>query len=82
MKKIYKLHKLGCANCANIMSEKISKLEGVKNAKINFMLSKLTLEIDDENKAPSKEELQNVIKSVENYCEIVWCLKRVKNIGS
>lgn len=70
MKKVYKLNNLGCANCANIMSEKISKMDGVKNAKVNFMLSKLTVEVDDKDKMPTKEELEKVIKSVENYCEI------------
>lgn len=71
MKKTYKLDNLGCANCANVMSEKISKLEGVKKAKVNFMLSKLTVEVDDEREMPSKQELEKIIKSVENYCEIV-----------
>ncbi len=71
MKKVYKLNNLGCANCANVMSEKISSLDGVKKAKVNFMLSKLTVEVEDESKMPSKEELANIIKSVENYCEIV-----------
>ena len=71
MKKTYKLENLGCANCANVMSEKISKLDGVKKAKVNFMLSKLTVEADDEGEMPSKQELEKIIKSVENYCEIV-----------
>lgn len=71
MKKTYKLENLGCANCANVMSEKIAKLDGVTKAKVNFMLSKLTVEVDDAGKMPSKQELEKIIKSVENYCEIV-----------
>lgn len=70
MKKTYKLNNLGCANCANVMGEKIEKLEGVKSAKVNFMLSKLTVEVDDEKDLPTKEDLAMIIKSVENYCEI------------
>ncbi|MDO5027206.1 MAG: heavy-metal-associated domain-containing protein [Tissierellia bacterium] len=71
MKKVYKLNNLGCASCANTMSDKIAKLDGVKKAKVNFMLSKLTVEVDDESKMPSKQDLEKIIKSVENYCEIV-----------
>lgn len=70
MKKVYKLDKLGCANCAAKMGEKIEKLDGVTKAKVNFMLSKLTVEADDD-KMPSKEVLADIIKSVENYCEIL-----------
>lgn len=71
MKKIYKLDNLSCASCASTMGEKIEKLDGVKKAKVNFMLSKLTVEAEDESKMPSKEVLAEIIKSVENYCEIV-----------
>lgn len=68
MKKIYKLKKLGCANCAAKMSESISSLPGVQ-AKINFMLAKLTVEADAENQ-PSKEALQKRIAAIEPDCEI------------
>ena len=71
MKKVYKLNNLGCASCASVMGEKIEKLDGVKKAKVNFMLSKLTVEVDDEKSLPSKEVLSEIVKSVENYCEIV-----------
>lgn len=68
MKKVYKLNKLGCANCAAKMGEEIKKMDGVDDAKVNFMLSKLTVEGE---KIPSKEELQTVIQKIESYCEIV-----------
>ncbi|NLW52397.1 MAG: heavy metal transporter [Tissierellia bacterium] len=71
MKKTYKLENLGCANCANLMGEHISKLDGVSNAKVNFMLSKLTVEVEEGKEVPSKEELQNVIKKIENQCVIL-----------
>lgn len=71
MKKTYKLENLGCANCANLMGEQISKIDGVTKAKVNFMLSKLTVEVEDGKKAPSKEELQKKIKNIENQCVIL-----------
>ena len=70
MKKIYKLVNLGCANCAAKMGEEISKMECVDSAKVNFMLSKLTLEFEDESKLPSKDQIEKVIKSIENYCRL------------
>lgn len=71
MKKVYKLKNLGCANCANVMQDKIAKLDGVVSSKVNFMLSKLTIEVESADSMPSKEKLQEIIHSVENYCEIL-----------
>lgn len=71
MKKTYKLKNLSCADCARKMGDKISELEGVKGAKVNFMLSKLTVEVDKKEDLPDLEVLEGVIKSFENYCEII-----------
>ena len=65
MKKTYKLENLGCANCANLMAEDIKKLDGVKESKINYMLSELTVEVDDKENLPTVEELQKIIGSEE-----------------
>ncbi|MBK1637428.1 cation transporter [Rhodovulum adriaticum] len=70
MKKVYRLENLGCASCASKMGEEISKIEGVNSAKVNFMLSKLTIEVDSKEDLPSKESLSQVIRSIENYCSI------------
>lgn len=71
MKKIYRLDNLSCASCANTMAEKIEKLDGVKSAKVNFMLSRLTVVSDNDETMPSKQTLQKIVSSVENYCEIL-----------
>ncbi len=70
MKKVYRLNKLGCANCANQMQEAIQALDGVKSAKVNFMLAKMTLEADSAEDLPAKDELQKIISSIEPYCTI------------
>ena len=46
MKKIYKVE-VDCANCAVKMEDAIKKTNGVKNAVMNFMTQKLTVEFDD-----------------------------------
>ena len=71
MKKTFELEELDCANCAAKMESAIKKLDGVKNASVNFLAQKLTLEADDDVfdsvlKAAAKE-----IKKVEPDCEII-----------
>lgn len=46
MKKRYKFV-VDCANCAAKVEEAICKLEGVADAKVNFMMQKFTLEADE-----------------------------------
>lgn len=71
MKKSFKLKNLACADCARKMGDKISQLDGVKKANVNFMLSKLTVEVEKEEDLPDIKVLEGIIKSYENYCEII-----------
>ncbi len=70
MKKTYKID-VDCANCANKMEEAAKKTAGVKDAVVNFMTLKMTVEFEDgqEPKAVMKEVLKNC-KKVEDDCEI------------
>ena len=47
MKKKFKCE-LDCANCAAKVEEAVKKLEGVNDAKVNFVMKKFTLDADDE----------------------------------
>ena len=70
MKKSYKID-VDCANCAAKMEEAAKKVEGVKNAAVNFMLLKMNVEFDEG--ADVKATMQNVLsacKKVEDDCEI------------
>ena len=70
MKKTYKIE-VDCANCANKMESAAQKTEGVKNAVVNFMTLKMTVEFEDGYDI--KEVMQNVLKNckkVEDDCEI------------
>ncbi len=46
MKKKFKCD-IDCANCAAKVEEAIKKIDGVTDAKVNFMMQKFTLEADD-----------------------------------
>ncbi len=63
MKKNYRLVGLDCANCAAKMERKINTIKGVNEAVVNFMTTKLILDIDDEN---SEEILENVKKAIQD----------------
>lgn len=67
MKKIMTLKGLDCASCASKIEAKIRELEGVSSVSINFLLEKLTLEIENEDLI---KEVKKVIKKIEPDCEI------------
>ena len=70
MKKTYKIE-VDCANCANKMEEAAKKTAGVKDAVVNFMTLKMTVEFEEgqESKQVMQEVLKNC-KKVEDDCEI------------
>ena len=47
MKKKFKCE-IDCANCAAKVEEAVKKIDGVNDAKVNFMMQKFTLDADDE----------------------------------
>ncbi len=70
MKKTYKID-VDCANCANKMEAAANKTEGVKNAVVNFMSLKMTVEFEDG--ADPAEVMPRVLRAcrkVESDCEI------------
>ncbi|MBQ6621555.1 MAG: cation transporter [Mogibacterium sp.] len=71
MKKKFKLDEVDCANCAAKMEEAIKKIDGVKDANVNFMTQKLTLEADDDRFEEILEEAARVIAKVEPDCEVI-----------
>lgn len=68
MKKVINLEDLDCANCAAKMECAVKKVEGVTNANVNFMMQRMTLEIDSENPQAVLAEIKKVCKKVEPDC--------------
>ena len=70
MKKTYKIE-VDCANCANKMEEATKNTSGVKDASVNFMALKMTVEFEDgaDVTAVMEDVLKNC-KKVEDDCEI------------
>lgn len=72
MKKTYKIE-VDCANCANKMEDLTKKTPGVKDASVNFMTLKMTVEFEDGQ--DPKTVMQAVLKNcrkVEDDCEIYF----------
>ncbi len=61
MKKSFSIKNIDCANCAAKIEERINKLDGVKEATLNFMMEKLTIEFS----SFSEEDALKVMKDVE-----------------
>ena len=69
MKKVIALSDLDCANCAAKMEHKISQIAGVKSCNINFLLQRMTLELDDDDPTVIKQ-IQATVKKIEPDCRL------------
>lgn len=72
MKKVYNIE-VDCANCAAKMELATKKTDGVKDAVVNFMTQKMTVEFEDG--ADVTSVMKSVLKScrkVESDCEIYF----------
>ena len=72
MKKTYKIE-VDCANCANLMELAARKTPGVREATVNYMALKMTVEFEEgqDPKAVMAQVLKNC-KKVEDDCEIFF----------
>lgn len=70
MKKTYKIE-VDCANCANKMEVATKTVAGVKDANVNFMTQKMTVEFeDDQDDSAVMKAVLKACKKVEDDCEI------------
>ena len=65
MKKTFRLQGLECANCAAKMEKAINGLNGVKEATINFLTSKMVIEAEDERMDDIIASAEKIIKKYE-----------------
>ena len=71
MKKTFKMVDLDCAHCAAKMEDGIKMIPGVKDASVNFLMQKVTVEADDERFEAVMQEAAKVCRKVEPDCRIV-----------
>lgn len=72
MRKSFKLDEIDCANCAQKLEDAIKKLEGVADARVNFLTQKLTLTTaEDADFDEVLERVVNLAADIEPDCEIL-----------
>ncbi len=64
MTRTWALENLDCAHCTSEIERKLSLETGVKEARLNFMTKKLTIESEQDQGGPFWENLEQVAKSV------------------
>lgn len=70
MKKTYKIE-VDCANCANLMEHAAKKTAGVRDAVVNFMTQKMSVEFEEGREPkPVMQEVLKACKKVEPDCEV------------
>ena len=70
MKKTYLLDGLCCANCAAKIERGIAAIEGVTNASVSFLTTKLVVEGVDNKMDEIIEAAMNVVKKIEPDVEV------------
>lgn len=70
MNKSYKID-VDCANCALKMEDATKKVDGVKDASVNFMMLKMKVEFNDNvDEKKVMEDVRKACKKVESDCEV------------
>ncbi|WP_276932185.1 cation transporter [Dubosiella newyorkensis] len=69
MRKTYKME-VDCATCASKIEDALNKLDGVKEARVNFMTQKLILDIEGKDIDTILVEAKKIAKKVDRDAEI------------
>lgn len=71
MRKAIKLDGELCGNCTGKIQDKISKLDGVNSAKVNFMTMKFTLDAEDDKFDDILAKSIKIFDDIEPSCEVL-----------
>lgn len=67
MKKTFRLEGLDCANCLAKIERGINELDGVNDASINLMTTKLVIEGEDEKMSDIIAMAEKIVKKFEPH---------------
>lgn len=70
MKYNFEIKGIDCANCASQLEREINKINGVKEAIINFMGEKMIIECEESEKEEVMKKIKKVIKKEEPDCTV------------
>ncbi|NPD31662.1 heavy-metal-associated domain-containing protein [Eggerthellaceae bacterium zg-1084] len=70
MKRAYRLDGNLCAHCGNKIEDAVRNVEGVIDARVNFLTMRFTLEADDDLFPQALEESKRLFDVIEPGCTI------------
>lgn len=65
MKQTFILEGLDCANCAAKIERAVGSLDGVTSASVNFMTTKMILELNDNDTEKTLQSVKKTVKKIE-----------------
>lgn len=65
MKRNYRIDGLDCAHCAAKMEKNVSKVKGVKEVSINFLTTKMMLDLEEDNLDETIAGIEAAVKDVD-----------------
>ena len=71
MRKTFKLDEIDCANCARKLEDAIKAVEGVDDARVNFLTQKLALVAADDRFDDVRDRVIALVATVEPDCEVI-----------
>lgn len=71
MIRAFKLTELDCPVCANKMQEAVAKIDGVTQARVDFLVMKLTIEAEEQNFPKILKQVGKAVRKVEPDCELI-----------
>ena len=70
MIKTFRLSEIDCPVCAGKVQDLISAIEGVKTARVDFLVLKLTIEAEEKDFPKIIKQAKKCVRKVEPDCEI------------
>ncbi|MBR4071011.1 MAG: cation transporter [Clostridia bacterium] len=70
MTKVFRLTDIDCPVCAGKVQDLISKIDGVKNARVDFLVLKLTIEAEEKDFPSIMKQAEKAVKKIEPDCDI------------
>lgn len=70
MIRTFKLTDLDCPVCAGKVQDAIAAIDGVKSARVDFLVLKLTIEAEEEDFPRILKAARKAVRKVEPDCEI------------
>ena len=69
MTKIFKLSDIDCPVCAGKVQDAVAAIDGVKSARVDFLVLKLTVEAEEKDFPKLMKAIKKAVRSVEPDCD-------------